>query len=196
VSDAFNQAVETVFEHEGGLVDHPDDPGGITNYGISLRWALQQHKQVGDIALELLDFDGDGDVDADDIRQMPRAAAKSAYLKFFWKPNRYDRILQDHVATKVFDMCVNMGAGQAHKIVQRAVRSATGVKIADDGILGRISLQQINGADSDILLAATRSEQAGFYRALILRNDALRKNGIKVHDFSKFKEGWLRRAYS
>lgn len=193
---AFNEAVEVVLEHEGGLIDHPSDPGGVTNYGISLRWARGELQRVGDVALELLDTDGDGDVDADDIRKMPRASAKSAYLKFFWKPNQYGRIMHQHTATKVFDMAVNMGPRQAHKLAQRAVRAATGVKIADDGILGRISFSQINLADPHAMMAALRSEQAGFYRALILRNEALRQHGIDVHDFSKFKAGWLRRAYS
>lgn len=196
MSDHFNTAVEVVFEHEGGLVDNPNDPGGVTNYGISLRWALGQMASAGDYVLELFDADGDGDIDKDDIRQMPRAAAKSAYLKFFWRPNDYGRIQSEAIATKVFDMAVNMGPRQAHKLVQRAVRAAALIKIADDGILGSISISQINAADPHQLLAACRSEQAGFYRALILRNDALRKNGLDVHDFSVFKEGWLRRAYS
>ena len=196
MSDFFAEAVEVVLDHEGGLVNHPDDPGGVTNFGISLRWALRQHVDAGDLALEFLDFDGDGDIDADDIRQMGRAGAKNAYLKFFWKPNRYDRIANSQVATKVFDMAVNMGPRQAHKLAQRAVRAAQQIKIADDGVLGRISIEQINTADHHALLAGMRSEQAGFYRGLILRNDALRKNGHDVPDFSKFQEGWLRRAYA
>jgi lysozyme family protein len=194
--DGFREAVEVVLDHEGGLVDNPNDPGGTTNYGISLRWAMRQHVEAGDVVLDLMDIDGDGDIDADDIRQMPRMAAKSAYLKFFWRPNRYGRLVHQHVATKIFDMAVNMGPSQAHKLAQRAVRSATGIKIADDGVLGRISIQQINQADAAILLAAIRSEQAGFYRALILRNDALRKHGVNVVDFGVFKTGWLRRAYA
>ena len=37
----FEKAVEKVLEHEGGYVDHKADPGGATNYGISLRFVKQ-----------------------------------------------------------------------------------------------------------------------------------------------------------
>jgi len=194
--DAFEKAIEVVLEHEGGLVDHSEDPGGITNFGISLRWAVRQHVEKGDSALMLLDVDGDGDVDADDIRKMGRTAAKNAYLKYFWQPGKYGNLVSDLVAIKIFDMAVNMGSRQAHRLAQRAVRSANGIKIADDGVLGRISFDQINHADPAVYLAALRSEHAGFYRALIIRNDAVRKLGIDVPDFNAFKEGWLRRAYA
>jgi lysozyme family protein len=196
VTDHFASAVEVVFDHEGGLADNPNDPGGITNFGISLRWAQRQMAEAGDFVLDLFDTDGDNDIDADDIRNMPRASAKAAYLKFFWKPNGYGRIENNAIACKVFDMAVNMGSRQANRLVQRACRAAEGVEIADDGILGRISIAQINHAEPNALLAATRSEQAGFYRALILRNNALRKHGIDVHNFEVFKKGWLRRAYA
>jgi len=33
----FDQAVEVILKHEGGLADNPNDPGGITNFGISKR---------------------------------------------------------------------------------------------------------------------------------------------------------------
>jgi lysozyme family protein len=192
----FPSAVEVVLDHEGGLVDHPSDPGGVTNFGISLRWAMRAHQDKGDIALDLLDLDGDGDIDADDIRKMSRNDAKHAYKRFFWNPYGYDRIDNQEVACKIFDMSVNMGPGQAAKLAQRAVWAATGVQIRDDGVLGRISFQMINEAEWHSLRAAIRSEMAGFYRSLILRNDALRQRGVDVPDFSVFKKGWLRRAYA
>ena len=32
----FNDAIPTVLRHEGGFVDSPNDPGGATNFGVSL----------------------------------------------------------------------------------------------------------------------------------------------------------------
>jgi lysozyme family protein len=58
----FNQAVKVILQHEGGYVDNPNDPGGATNYGISLRF-LADHPESGD-------FNGDGEVDAEDIANM------------------------------------------------------------------------------------------------------------------------------
>ena len=56
-------ALKTILCHEvgntgDGLVDDPDDPGGITKYGVSFRF-LKDHG---------IDVDGDGDIDAEDIR--------------------------------------------------------------------------------------------------------------------------------
>jgi len=190
----FDLAIETILEHEGGFVDNKHDPGGATNYGISLRW-LQQ------IDLAEADVDRDGDVDADDIKKMTQKQAEAFYKKHWWTKNKYDRIDNIGVSIKVFDMAVNMGAGQAHKLVQRALR-AVGLEVEDDGILGPKSIEAINLTTAQHFIPALRCTQAGFYYALVMRNAALRKakvkkaNGKVYEDFSVFLKGWLRRAYS
>ena len=68
----FESAVEKVLKHEGGYVDHANDPGGATNYGISLRFVKQS------TGIDL-DVDGDGDIDADDIKAMTPEQAKEIY---------------------------------------------------------------------------------------------------------------------
>lgn len=192
---SFDEAVRVVLEHEGGLVDHPEDPGGVTNYGISLRWAVHAMIDAGDTALELLDIDGDGDTDADDVRTMQRADAVVLYRAFWWDRYRYGEIQDQTLATKVFDLAVNMGPKQAHRCAQRAVRGI-GDDLVDDGILGPLTRAALNLFGSVGLIPPLRSEAAGFYRALIVRNDALRRHGIEVPDFGVFKRGWLRRAYA
>ena len=188
----FRLAIPTILKHEGGMTDNPNDPGGVTNYGISLRWALGEHASAaGD---SMFDIDGDGDVDADDIRKMSVEQASEIYRIAIWDAHRYSQILDQGVATKVFDMTVNMGATQSHRNLQRACRAA-GVEIKDDGKLGPNTRSATNGANPLALVAAMRSEMAGFYRALLMRNAALRKHGHGVHDFSVFEAGWLRRAY-
>jgi len=190
----FDLAFKTVLEHEGGLVDNKHDPGGITNYGISLRWLKSLPDLVGDL-------DRDGDVDADDIKMMTPAKSKTFYRKEWWTKYHYDKIDNPGVAIKIMDMSVNMGAKQAHKLVQRSLR-AVGLEIKDDGILGNMSFNAINIAQSQFLIPAMRCTQAGFYYALVMRNNALRKNKVKkssgkqYEDLSIFLIGWLRRAYS
>src|SRR3972149_6708748 len=74
----FSAAVEQVLEHEGLLSNDPRDPGGITNFGISLRWL----KSIGTI---LGDIDKDGDVDAHDVAAPSRTQAKELYWLKFWR---------------------------------------------------------------------------------------------------------------
>ena len=190
----FNTALPIILKHEGGFVDNVHDPGGATNYGISLRY-LQARGDLDGDGFADGDIDRDGDVDADDIIAMDEAAAAVFYKTGFWYPGKYGLINSQLLATKAFDLGVNMGVKQGAKCLQRALR-ADQVDVKDDGVIGPVTLEAINGRDSLILLAATRSEAAGFYRALILRNSALRKRKVDVPDFSVFKTGWLRRAYS
>ena len=182
VGDArLRAALRTVFAHEGGFVDDPADPGGATQYGISLR-SLRQWDDAGAVDG---DRDRDGDVDADDIRRMTPATAARIYRDQWWERHGYGR-LPGEVAVKVFDLAVNMGAAQAHKILQRAVRAADGPALADDGILGPKTRAGVAAVEEGRLLAALRAEAAGFYRGLVAA-DARRE---------RFLTGWLNRAYA
>ncbi|MDH5633615.1 MAG: hypothetical protein OEZ10_11545 [Gammaproteobacteria bacterium] len=181
---SFDAAILTVLKHEGGFVDDPADPGGATNYGVSLRWLRTLGDLDGDGYLDG-DLDHDGDVDASDIRAMSQSDAENLYRLQWWNRYEYELINDQEVATKIFDMAVNMGAHQAHKIVQRACH-AVHRPTPDDGKLGPNSLAAINGSYPNELLPAIRSEAAAFYRLLVVTKPRL----------AKFKNGWLKRAYS
>jgi lysozyme family protein len=78
-----------------------------------------------------------------------------------------------------------MGIAQAVRLIQRALRAA-GTLVIEDGIIGPITLAAINKADFSDLLAALKSEAAGYYRLVAKINPTQRR----------FIEGWLLRAYS
>jgi len=162
-------AIEKTLEHEGGYVDHPADPGGATQFGISLRW-YREH------------VDPDADVGA--IMRLTKSDAIDLYEKYFWD-EKYDLIHDRDVAAKVFDMAVNMGSKQAHKLFQRALL-ACGKDVDDDGIVGPATLKAANGVEAGVLMAALRATQAGFYRGLVM----------KKASNEAFIKGWLRRAYA
>lgn len=170
----FEDAIEEVLENEGGFANHGSDPGGVTQFGVSLRFLRSRG----------IDIDGDGDSDADDVLALDRAQARQLYLTHFWNRGGYGRLDDQRVATKLFDLSVNMGDSQAHRLFQRALRAA-GRDVVEDGVLGPESVGAANATPSDVLLAALRSEAAGFYRALVAG-----KPGLGV-----FLRGWLRRAY-
>lgn len=175
---SFYKSIDLILEHEGGYVNHPDDPGGATKYGVSLRFL----KKRGDL---LGDFDGDGDVDVEDIMAMTVPQAKNVYQECFWEPNRLREVKSQILATKIFDMAVNMGSKQAWKLAQRAL-SAHGHPLIDDGVVGPQTLEAINALehfDYDVI-GTLRDLQKNFYTRIIKRKPRLQK----------FSLGWYRRA--
>ena len=174
MSDKYGWAIKVVLRHEGGFVDHPDDPGGMTYKGISLRFLRQNG----------VDIDGDGDVDADDIRALidDGQMIEQIYFDYFWTPNRLDELQSELLAVKIFDMAVNMGSRQAWKLVQRALKS----RVTIDGIVGPQTLRAVNAeTDEDYrLIDRIRTEQADFYTNLARSRP----------DLAVFLKGWLRRA--
>lgn len=176
----FDRALRFLLKHEGRYSDDPADPGGPTMYGVSLRFARDVDPKDFNF-----DVDSDGDVDDDDIRALDPATVAAAYRKLWWDKHRYgDFVLP--VSAKLFDFSVNMGAVQAHKLAQRAVRAVTGERLVEDGVLGPVSRRAVANIDRHLYVAAVRSEAAGFYRALIAAKPK----------FKVFENGWLNRAYA
>ena len=167
---SFQRAIAVTLKHEGAYGDDPQDNGGATNYGISLRFL----KEAG------VDVDRDGDVDADDVKDLTLDQAKQLYYTYFWERYGYQSFPSHKIAAKVFDLTVNMGPKQSHKLLQRAIR-ACGIDLKDDGVIGPVTRAALVSVNQDCLLTSLRSEAAGFYRYLRV---------------PRFEKGWLRRAYS
>lgn len=171
---------------EGGLVDNPHDPGGITDYGVSLRFALQE-AQIHPDLIPLLDIDHDGQVTPADIRSLTVEEATSIYWATIWEPGPYKALVPREVAWKVFDIAVNTGPMRAGRILQQAL-NARHQAVVIDGDIGPATIQAVlreNVRDGGAgLLRALRTCQAEFYRGLAAQNP----------DLATFLKGWLRRA--
>jgi len=176
----FNPALEYVLKNEGGLSDHPKDPGGITNFGISLRFL----KSIEDPAKYGIH---DLTIESDTIKDLKLEQASEIYRGEFWNHSNFSNISDQDVCNYVFDMAVNMGISPAIKCVQRAVwsvwRNRTVLK--EDGIMGPQTLIWIERCTPKNLLVGMRSERAGNYREIIARRP----------DQEVFANGWLKRAY-
>lgn len=179
----FDRAVRAVFGHEGFWSDDPNDPGGPTIWGVSLRYARTVGDLDGDGLLDI-DLDGDGAVTAADLRLLRPEQALSLYRRAWWDRYGFGR-LPAPFSVKAMDLAVNMGAAQAITLLQRAVRAATSTRLVEDGRLGPMTLAAVQNADAGALLAGFRSEAAGFYRGLIVKNPKA----------EKYRNGWLSRAY-
>lgn len=92
MTPAARHAIDHVLRVEGGLVDHPEDPGGITNYGISLR----AYPQLG----------------VSGIRYLQRHQAVDIYHRDYWLPVAAV-VTDDRLRVMVFDAAVNHGLARA-----------------------------------------------------------------------------------
>jgi len=143
--DHFKKALKVVLEHEGYLSNDRFDKGGLTKWGVSLRF----------LQAEAIDVDGDGDVDRDDI------------LKLTQTKNHYDQIFDEKIAIKLFDIAVNTGSSRAHKILKKALNDVIYEPIAVDKTLDDETMQIVNLVEPSLLLKALRKEQAQFYLDII-----------------------------
>jgi lysozyme family protein len=178
----FNEAIPIVLKHEGGFVNDSHDMGGATNFGISLKF-LKSMKDTDKNGYLPGDLDKDGDVDSNDIRNMSVDDAINIYKSQWWDRYQYGLIADQDTATKVFDLAVNMGAGQAHKLLQRAI-NCLGNNLKEDGILGSRTMLMINYVPELWLMDKLKIEAAKFYLSLC---DTDRER-------LRYLSGWLKRA--
>lgn len=156
-----------LFASEGGFVDDPDDAGGVTNMGVTLTtW-----RDVGH------DIDGDGDIDAGDLKLLSKDEVIRKVLKpHYWDRWQADRIRNQSVADILVDWVYNSGS-TGIRIPQRIL----GVK--DDGIVGPVTINAVNGADQNALFRKILRARESYYRDLVIRKPSQ----------SKFLKGWLNR---
>ncbi len=155
--------VRQVMLTEGGYVAHPSDRGGITNHGISLRFAMT----IG------LDRNGDGVTDEEDILDLSIEEAVFLYKNYFYYGPRINELRKD-LRPQIFDIAVHAGGGRAIKILQTALNKkldSMWPRLAVDGILGPrtrrattwlikdLGVKQVNN-----IIVTTRME---FYESLV-----------------------------
>lgn len=135
----FDRAFQELMGVEGGYVNNPNDPGGETNWGITVVTA-RKHGYVGD------------------MRSMDQTVAKTIYRAQFWLPEFND--MSYELAFTIFDGAVNSGPGQAVRWLQRAVG------VADDGKLGPVTLAAVDEHDMQSTIMLINAERLEFMTRL------------------------------
>lgn len=158
-----------ILKWEGGFVNHPNDPGGATNKGVTIAvWKSQGY-----------DKDGDGDIDVADLKLIDNNDATKILKSNYWNRWFADQIKSQAVANTVVDWVWGSGAWGV-KIPQRLL----GLK--DDGIVGYVTLNKINEVikkDKDNFLQELYNARFKYLQDIIKRNPKL-----KV-----FEKGWNNR---
>ena len=186
-SSNFEKAIPLVLKHEGKLSDDTDDKGGITKYGISLRFLKGLIKEYPDFLTEF-DLNKNQIIDAYDIRHMTISEATDLYRTQWWNKYGYCRIENQLIATKIFDFSVNMGTKKAVKLAQETINKMNlGIYLKVDGIFGQNTINVLNGLNE---IGRKRFLQE-YVKGAIYFYEYL----SKTHPvYKKFLRGWIRRA--
>lgn len=143
----YAEALRRVLVHEGGYVNHPADPGGETNKGVTFRVYNAYRQRKG--------------LPQQSVRYISDAELQEIYRLQYWNQCRADD-LPAGVDYVVFDGAVNSGPKQSIIWLQRALGMNN-----TDGVMGEATLALVNSnLDHDALIASICQRRMGFLRSL------------------------------
>jgi lysozyme family protein len=144
MSNSFKECLDLVLKSEGGYVNNPADPGGMTNLGVTKRvWE---------------EYTGHAS-DEKEMRSLTPEKVAPLYEQKYWRPC-YGEVLPRGLDFVVFSMGVNAGPGRAVKLLQQSIGCLS------DGIIGPATRSLILGSDSTTLIAKFSEARREYYRSL------------------------------
>ena len=179
--NSVRQIAQEIVDREGGFVNDPDDPGGATNFGVT----IHTMRRLG------LDLDRDGSITVADVHALSRPQAVQIFLEHYYNRPLIAELPQPLQAT-VFDMYVNSGSN-AVKILQQLLVEM-GFKVAVDGALGPQSLSAVRAAfqaGPEEMTNAYGIARRNYYFRIADRRTSSRKY---ARTRAGGKGGWIKRA--
>jgi lysozyme family protein len=143
-SDQFDRCLDVVLRQEGGFSNDPDDPGGATNWGITIE--------------ELKKWRG-SDVTIDDVKNLKKDEAREIYRTNYWNLMKCED-LPFGVDLTVFDFGVNAGPSRSVKTLQKII----GVEA--DGSVGPLTLTAAKATDARDIISTMAARRLDYYRSL------------------------------
>jgi len=140
----FPASLALVLKSEGGFVNHPNDPGGMTNLGVTRNVWREWVKH---------------DVDEAEMRALTPELVAPLYKAQYWDACHCSDLIRG-VDYAVFDAAVNMGSSRAAKLLQAALG------VTADGVIGRATIAAATAADPVELLEAFSLGKEAFYQSL------------------------------
>lgn len=171
-----DQLINELLVREGGYVNDPDDPGGATNFGITIHTLSEVEGRK---------------CTPSDVRALSKSKAKEIYRELYYiKPNIHKVPME--LQGSVFDMYVNAGT-RAVKILQETL-GLFGHNMGVDGVLGPITQKTANDVFRDVgvyLVDAYAIERREFYYRLA---DGRKSSRKYANTRAGNKGGWIKRA--
>lgn len=168
-SPAFEAALPFILRWEGGFVDHPSDPGGRTNRGVTQRvyndWRLRQGMSTRD------------------VKDIAESEVHAIYELGYWIPPRCD-LLAHPLDLVQLDTAVNMGPGRAVRFLQQALGCSVD---GDFGTGTQHAVQECSAGDEVAKAVAEYCDlREAFYKQIVARKP----------DQAVFLAGWMNRLNS
>ena len=164
----FEKCMEMLLVHECGYVNHPSDPGGMTNLGVTKKTYDNHHGT---------------DIDEEGMRNLTVEDVMPIYRTNYGERCRCQD-LPSGVDWAVFDWAVNSGPGRAIKALQRAVGAF------EDGAIGPHTMMCVKDEEPAQIINRMAVHRDSFYRSLstfdkfgrgwIRRNDETREQALEM----------------
>lgn len=169
--DKFEKIQMRVFPNEGGISNHKNDYGGLTNHGITIRtFEEYAEKDLGMLPTE------------NNLKKLTKEQASVLYKKRFWEPLRVDEINSISISYILYDFYVN-STKNAVRIMQQSLNSL-GANLTVDNVMGSKTIKAINEADSRKLFDAYHQNRIDYYMQVV-KEDPSQK---------VFLKGWIERV--
>lgn len=140
----FDECLKMLLKHEGGFVNHPRDPGGMTNLGVT---RTVYEKWVG------------RKVSEQEMRDLKTEDVAPLYKQKYWDRCKCDE-LPSGLDWSVFDWAVNSGTGRSAKALQGIIGAV------QDGGIGPKTLKLVEEHDSKQMIEKMHDKRQGFYEGL------------------------------
>ena len=144
MKENFDKCFALIIGNEGGFVDNPKDPGGMTNLGVTRRnWEIYLNR----------------DVTETEMRGLTPEIVKPFYKSLYWDKIKGDQ-LPAGVDYAAFDLAVNSGVGRAARYLQQIAGTLS------DGVIGPKSIEAIKSCDPKQAIEAICDMRLDFLKRL------------------------------
>lgn len=163
-----DEALEYIINVEGGFVNHKNDKGKATKYGITQK--------------TLSSFIG-REAKVEEVKFLTKELAKEIYREYYWNPMMLSEIEGHMIRLSLFDQCVNWGPRAVTKRIQKICNEYFKDRLIVDGKIGPKTISVINCINDEVITQDFLSSSLDAYRSLVDRDESQRV----------FLAGWIYR---